>query len=92
MKDKEETMKTYVVAFAVSAFVLAGFAAGCTVKTAEIAQKTCPVMGGKIDPKVYVEYKDRKIYFCCPGCEKAFNKDPEKYVKKVDAEIAKAGS
>lgn len=26
------------------------------------------------------EYKGRKYYFCSPGCKKAFDKDPEKYL------------
>ena len=27
------------------------------------------------------EYKGKKYYFCAPGCKKAFDKDPEKYIK-----------
>ena len=61
-----------------------------THETVKIAQKTCPVMKGKIDPKVYVEHNGRKIYFCCPGgCKEKFAKDPKKYIKIVDAEIKK---
>ncbi len=26
------------------------------------------------------EYKGRKYYFCSPGCKKAFDADPEKYL------------
>ncbi len=62
---------------------------------AKIAQQTCPVMeGNKINPKLFADYKGRRIYFCCPGCNATFQKDPEKYIKKVDAELAslKAGS
>ena len=55
-----------------------------------IAQKTCPVMeGGKIDPKLFAEHKGRKIYFCCQACIGMFKESPEKYIKKVDAELAK---
>ena len=28
------------------------------------------------------EYKGQKYYFCAMGCKKAFDKDPEKYLKK----------
>lgn len=28
------------------------------------------------------EYKGKKYYFCAPGCKKAFNKSPEKYLEK----------
>jgi YHS domain-containing protein len=27
------------------------------------------------------EYKGKVYYFCAPGCKKAFEKDPEKYLK-----------
>jgi len=58
---------------------------------AQIAQKTCPVMGGKIDPKVFTDYGGRRIYFCCPGCIADFKKDPAKFLGKVDAEISGKG-
>jgi YHS domain-containing protein len=28
------------------------------------------------------EYKGQTIYFCAPGCKVAFDKDPEKYLRK----------
>ncbi len=46
-------------------------------------QKTCPVLGGPIDRSVFVEYKGRKVYFCCKGCIEKFQADPEKYVPKL---------
>ena len=48
-----------------------------------IAQTTCPVMGGKINKNIFVEYKGKKVYFCCPGCVGSFAKDREKYVSKL---------
>lgn len=48
----------------------------------------CPVMGNPVDPKVYVDYQGRRIGFCCPGCDATFLQDPEKYLKKVDEELA----
>ncbi|MBC7079037.1 MAG: YHS domain-containing protein [Methanothrix sp.] len=30
--------------------------------------------------KFVSEYEGRKYYFCSPGCKKAFDKDPEKYL------------
>jgi len=56
-----------------------------------IAQKICPVMGEAIDPDVYVDYQGRHIYFCCQMCKATFEKDPEKYVAKVDEELKAAG-
>jgi len=46
-------------------------------------QSICPVMGGKIDKKVYVDYQGQRIYFCCPSCKETFLKEPEKYMKKL---------
>jgi YHS domain-containing protein len=50
------------------------------------SQTSCPVMGGKIDPKIYTDYKGERIYFCCTGCLEEFKKDPEKYMKKLHPE------
>lgn len=49
-------------------------------------QTKCPVLNGKIDEKVFVDYQGKRIYFCCAGCIDEFNKDPEKYLKKMEAE------
>ena len=47
-------------------------------------QTTCPIMEGKpIDKAVFTEYKGKKVYFCCPGCDTKFKADPEKYVAKL---------
>jgi YHS domain-containing protein len=47
-------------------------------------QTTCPVMeGNPINKELFVEYKGKKVYFCCSACISEFNKDPEKYVSKL---------
>lgn len=48
------------------------------------SQTKCPVLNGKIDEKVFVDYQGKRIYFCCIGCIEEFNKDPQKYLKKMD--------
>jgi YHS domain-containing protein len=51
---------------------------------------TCPVTDEKVDPEVATTtYKGKVVGFCCPDCVKDFNKDPAKYMKKVEAEEAK---
>jgi hypothetical protein len=40
-------------------------------------------MGGPINKDVFTEYKGKKVYFCCPGCQPEFEKNPEKYVTKL---------
>lgn len=52
----------------------------------EKTQTTCPVMGGKIDKKMYADYNGRRVYFCCSGCIPQFKSDPEKYLKKLEAD------
>jgi YHS domain-containing protein len=49
-------------------------------------QTTCPVMGGKINKKLYADVDGKRIYVCCPGCIAAIKKDPEKYLKKLKSE------
>lgn len=50
---------------------------------ADAVQINCPVMGGRIDRDVYVEYRGVKVYFCCPGCDERFLNDPEKYLPNL---------
>jgi hypothetical protein len=50
--------------------------------------KTCVVsdekLGGDMgDPYIFT-YNDREVKLCCKGCLKDFNKEPEKYVKKME--------
>jgi YHS domain-containing protein len=50
---------------------------------AAIEQKTCPIMGNPINKAQFVEYKDKKVYFCCPPCKDKFNAEPGKYIAKL---------
>ncbi len=51
---------------------------------AKIWNAYCPVMGDEVDPEgKTVVYKDKTIGFCCGGCIKKFNKDPEKFLKNL---------
>ena len=49
-------------------------------------QTTCPVMGGKINREVYTDYTGERVYFCCEGCIAEFQKDPAKYIEKIENE------
>jgi len=42
-----------------------------------------PVCGIELseDLTTILDYKDKKIYFCCEGCKKIFQKKPKKYSK-----------
>jgi Cu(I)/Ag(I) efflux system membrane fusion protein len=51
---------------------------------AETGEQTkCPVMGGAIDKRYFTMYNGKKVYFCCPGCDAEFKKEPEKYLDKL---------
>lgn len=52
----------------------------------EKTQTTCPILGGKIDKKVHADYNGKRVYFCCAGCIEQFKKEPDKYLKKLEAE------
>ncbi len=49
-------------------------------------QANCPVMGGPVNPKLYVDADGYRIYVCCGGCVKAVKADPVKYIEKMKAE------
>jgi YHS domain-containing protein len=48
---------------------------------------TCPVSGDKLDGdmgKPYVfAYKGQEVKLCCPMCKADFDKNPAKYIKKI---------
>ena len=68
--------KILLVSLVVLAFAAPAFAAD-QPKT----QTVCPVLGGNIDQKVYVDYQGKRLYFCCQGCDTEFKKDPD--MKKI---------
>jgi YHS domain-containing protein len=48
-------------------------------------QTHCPVGGGEIDRSVFVDHQGQRVYFCCPGCDGAYVKDPEAHLAKIAA-------
>ena len=85
----------------------AAFAAPTTAEPATATTKsvyplkTCVVSGGKLggmgNPVAYV-YKqagqpDREVMFCCKACIRKFEKEPARFLAKLDAaETATAGA
>lgn len=57
-------------------------------KTKVVDNKICPVSGQKIDEKTKVtyNYKGETYNFCCASCIDDFDKNPEKYIKKLEEE------
>jgi hypothetical protein len=77
----------------IAAVMLTGFiVCGQTVRPSAVtkviseakAQTDCPVMGGKIDKKFFVDVKGKRIYMCCPGCAVKIKADPDKYIKQLE--------
>ena len=50
------------------------------------SQTICPVMGGEINKTLYADYEGKRTYLCCAACLEEFNKNPEKYIKKLEDE------
>lgn len=50
----------------------------------EGTKATCPVTGEEFvitKDTVHATYQGKHVYFCCPGCKKPFDKEPDKYTK-----------
>lgn len=75
-------MRWVVLAAVAFALVLGPGAAGFV---SAASQAKCPVLGGDIDKNVYVDYQGKRVYFCCKACIDDFKKDPNGYLKKMEA-------
>ena len=76
--------KLVVAVFVASGLLFAG--SGLLTARADAPQTKCPVMAGKIDEKIYADYKGKRVFFCCKDCQEKFKADPEKYMKKLESE------
>jgi YHS domain-containing protein len=60
------------------------------VKTADakkIYNEVCPISGETVSAKTAtVDHAGKTVGFCCPGCDKKFAKNPEKYIKNLSAD------
>ena len=97
MKQFNRIVKSFIVAgFALAVAALGSTARADTSTNAPAKpdqMTTCPVSGEKLgemgSPYVFV-YQGQEVKLCCSGCKKDFDKDPAKYVKKIqDAAAAK---
>jgi len=86
-------LKTITVGALAVSFLTApllSFAADAKAKPYPL--KTCVVSGEKLGEmgKPYVfTHEGREIQLCCKSCLKDFNKEPAKYVKKIEEAEAK---
>ncbi|MHB8079939.1 MAG: YHS domain-containing protein [Candidatus Krumholzibacteriia bacterium] len=56
---------------------------GAQGRIVESHQTLCPVLGDPIDPKVFVDYHGRRVFFCCRACIADFQKDPAQYLPRL---------
>ena len=59
--------------------------------TPENVQTADPVCGMKIDPaksEAVSDYKGRRVHFCGDGCKQEFDKDPAKFLPKLEEQSA----
>jgi YHS domain-containing protein len=82
-KKKAEPMPQMDMSRAAEQTAAEGQKAAETAVAVAGEQTLCPIMNKPIDKDIFVEYKGKKVYFCCPGCIDQFNKDPEKYAKDL---------
>jgi len=100
MKNVSQLCKSLLragVALAVVVLASASFAQAKAENAKPYPLKTCVVSGEKLDGdmgKPYVfTYQGREIKLCCNSCLKDFNKEPAKYIKKLEAaETATSGA
>ncbi|MFQ6048794.1 MAG: hypothetical protein ACE5K7_05470, partial [Phycisphaerae bacterium] len=55
-------------------------------------QLTCPFSGKKINPKIFVDHKGYRIYFCCPKCQRRFKADPDKHLPAAVLHLISQGA
>ena len=48
-------------------------------------QTHCPIGGGEVVKDVFIDHQGQRIYFCCPGCDGPFLKDPAKHLAAIGA-------
>jgi YHS domain-containing protein len=67
----------------------AGTSVSLTIKSQEVGNKICPVLGEEIneDSKATYEYKGEIYNFCCAACIEEFKKNPDKYIQIVNKEM-----
>ena len=83
-------VKSFVLSLVASVLGLAGAASAAEQPKAKpYPLKTCVVSGEEIgkdaDMKPHVfTYQGQEVKLCCKSCLKDFNKEPAKYIKKIE--------
>lgn len=46
----------------------------------DLANATCPVMGGRVAEGAYFDWQGYRVHICCGGCENSFVQDPSRFI------------
>lgn len=55
-----------------------------TKPMAKAVNEKCPITGKPVDGAITVKYQEQLVAVCCNDCKAAFEKDPKKFIDKVD--------
>lgn len=80
MKVKFLSLAVFAAVIAISQFSAIG-------EDKEEFSAKCVVSGAPAKEANSVDYKGKKVYFCCMNCPKAFKADPEKFATKAAAQM-----
>ncbi len=67
--------------------LLVGSLVAAEAEKADLSKVKCVVSGKPVNPEATADYKGAKVYFCCPGCPKAFAKDTSKFAAKANLQL-----
>jgi YHS domain-containing protein len=85
-------MKKIAILLMLTLFLPAGLALAETnaaadnkAQAVDVGNTQCPVMGGPVSGKTFIEYEGKRYGTCCEGCEAEFKKNPDKYLANLKA-------
>ena len=67
--------------------VLVGVNSLLAADSVDLKDIKCPLSGQPAKATAKAEHHDAAVYFCCPKCVAAFQKDPEKYTAKANHQL-----
>jgi YHS domain-containing protein len=83
-----------LLAAVVTSALVGGYLLGVkgSANTAAIGNDVkCPVAGKPVKADQFVEFNGGKVYFCCSGCAREFEKDPDKFAAKANLQLVQTG-
>lgn len=79
-------MKKLIGVLGVTAVLIGSVVASADDSRTAGKQTACPVTGGAVNPKLFVDYHGKRIYVCCKACMNEVWKDPALYAARLEQE------